>query len=318
MSSRDSYDEALADTGIEPGGTANSGNSAERRGCLLQIYPVPDIPRLTRLVFDRAVLGRDSTCHITVDDPSVSRMHAIVEWSNGTYCLTDLNSTNGSWISGKKPDPQTPLAGGELIRLGNTILKFMMLPDEEAQYHSFVHELMARDALTNSFNRAWLMPLLGRELENCRQESFQLSVIFIDIDRFKLTNDKHGHLIGDEVLRTFCDRIHPVLNRTCSLCRFGGDEFVVVCPQSSLTVTVKIAEGIRHEISEKPFQTQAGQLNVTCSMGVTCTDGHLLSDVDELLSAADKLLYRAKSQGRNCIHCADGDAMSGESAATVV
>ncbi|MCH2202779.1 MAG: GGDEF domain-containing protein [Fuerstiella sp.] len=310
MTSRDPSHNAIADTRIELSGSANAVSTTDGPGCLLQIYPVPDIPGLMRLGSGRSVLGRDDTCDITIDDSSVSRMHATVEWSNDTYCITDLNSTNGSWINGTKLAPQTPLAGGELIRLGNTILKFMMSPDEEVQYHKFVHELMARDSLTNTFNRAWLMPLLGRELKNCRQESFELSIVFIDIDRFKRTNDKCGHLIGDEVLRTFCDRIRPVLDTTYSLCRFGGDEFVVVCPHSPLTIAEKVAEMIRQTISKSPFQTQAGQLKITCSMGVTCTDGHSLSDVDSLLSAADELLYRAKAQGRNCIHRANGDAMS--------
>lgn len=313
-SPHDSQDGALADTRVELKGSAPGKSAEEGRGCLLQLYPVPALPGLVRLGNSRCVLGRDSACHITVDDTSVSRMHAAVEWTDGAYQITDLNSTNGSWVSDVRLTAQVPLAGGELIRLGNTILKFMLAVDEEAQYHAIVQELMTRDPLTNTFNRGYLIPLLNRELETCRRSGGPLSVILLDIDRFKPTNDKHGHLIGDEVLRTFCERIRPVLDRSHSLCRYGGDEFVVVCPQTPLDMTVQIAEMIRREVAEKPFLTQSGKLKVTCSMGVTCTDGQSLSTLDELLSGVDKLLYRAKAQGRNCVHRADGQAIAGRSA----
>lgn len=313
-SPHDSQDGALADTRVELKGSPGPTSAPEGRGCLLQLYPVPSLPGLVRLGASRCVLGRDSACHITIEDSSVSRMHAAVEWKDGTYCITDLNSTNGSWVSDVRLTAQVPLAGGELVRLGNTILKFMLAVDEEAQYHAIVQELMTRDSLTNTFNRGYLMPLLSRELETCRRSGGPLSVILLDIDRFKRVNDRHGHLIGDEVLRTFCERIRPVLDRSHALCRYGGDEFVVVCPQSALDMTVQIAEMIRREVAETPFVTQSGRLKVTCSIGVTCTNGQTLSTLDELLTAVDNLLYRAKAQGRNCVHRADGQVMSGSSA----
>ena len=306
MPPQDALDKPLADTCIESADSDAGPRAGAGRGCLLQIHPVPGSPVLLHLGPSRTVLGRDSTCHVTLNDSGVSRMHAAIEWSKGAYHITDLNSSNGTWINDRKLESETRLAGGELVRLGNTILKFMLAVDQEAEYHAIVHELMTRDALTNTFNRAWLIPLLIREIDRCRLESTVLSVIFVDIDRFKRTNDKYGHLIGDEVLRTFCERIRPVLDSSDSLCRFGGDEFIVVCPRSPLDMTVEMAEMIRREIAETHFRTQAGLLKVTCSMGVTCTDGHSLSDVDSLLTAADRLLYRAKHQGRNCVHRAGG------------
>ncbi len=307
----DSQEGALADTRIELSGSKPAKGAPEGRGCLLQIYPVPSLPGLIRLGSSRCVIGRDSACHITIEDTSVSRMHAAVEWTNGAYQITDLNSTNGSWVGDSRLTSQATLQGGELVRLGNTILKFMLVVDEEAQYHAIVQELMMRDPLTNALNRGYLIPLLGRELTACRQNGGPLSIIMLDVDRFKVVNDKLGHVIGDEVLRILCERTRHVIDGSHSLCRFGGDEFVVVCPQSPLDMTVQFAELIRREIAEFPFVTQSGQLKVTCSIGVTCTDGRSLADVDSLLSAADKLLYRAKAQGRNCVHRADGRAIAG-------
>ena len=306
LTPRDFTDQPLADTRVQSLNSADERAAAEGRGCLLQIYPVPGMPSLVRLAASRTVLGRDSTCHVTVDDAGVSPMHLSIEWIDGAYQITDHNSTEGSWINDTKLESQTQLAGGELIRIGNTIWKFMLALAEEAQYHAVVHELMTHDTLTNTFNRAWLIPFLNRELAASKRQTSIMSVIFLDIDGFKQINDKHGHLIGDEVLRTFCERIRAVLDGVHNLCRFGGDEFVIVCPHSRLDMTVPLAEMIRREIAKTPFRTQAGQLEVTCSMGVTCTDGRSLADVDSLLAAADKLLYRAKDKGRNRVCQADG------------
>ena len=98
-------------------------------------------------------------------------MHAAIEWSKGAYHITDLNSSNGTWINDLKLESETQLSGGELVRLGNTILKFMLAVDQEAEYYAIVHELMTRDALTNTFNRGGLIPLLIREIDRCRLES---------------------------------------------------------------------------------------------------------------------------------------------------
>jgi diguanylate cyclase (GGDEF)-like protein len=250
------------------------------------------------------VLGRETTCHVPVIDTSVSRMHASIEWIDGACHITDLNSTNGSWVNEHRLRSQVRLEGGELIRLGNTILKFMMALDEEAQYHAVVHDLITRDSLTGVFNRGFLFSLLHRELQAARQQGTTLSLILTDIDRFKRVNDRFGHLIGDEVVRNFCERIRLILDKTHTLCRYGGDEFVIVCPATSLEMTVQFAELIRQEVAETPFETQAGNLKVTCSMGVTRTDGKSLATADAMLGAADKLLYRAKDQGRDCVHCA--------------
>ncbi len=306
---KDSTAQALADTCIEYKHNADASPAAEGRGCLLQIYPVPATPNLSRLTVNRSVLGRETTCHVPVDDSSVSRMHASIEWIDGAYHITDLNSTNGSWVNETRLEGQVKLAGGELIRLGNTVLKFMLSLDEEAQYHAIVHDLITRDCLTGVFNRGYLFPLLQRELESTRQQQTTLSLILLDIDRFKRVNDKYGHLVGDEVIRTFCERIRRVLDDSHSLCRFGGDEFVVVCPATPLDMTVQFAELIRQEIADTPFVTQSGNLKVTCSLGVTRTNGQSLSTADELLGAADELLYRAKDQGRNCVHRAGGSSV---------
>ncbi len=305
MTSRpqDSQDQALADTRIEYKHNEAEASRPQAQGCVLQIYPVPAAPGLVPLAAGRSILGRDPACHVPVDDTSVSRMHAAVEWTDGAWSLADLNSTNGTWVGDVQVTDRVPLTGGELIRLGNTTFRFLLAADQEAQYHAIVQDLLTRDALTGAYNRGYLIPLLNRELNALQAQGDRLSVILIDVDRFKTVNDTCGHLVGDEVLRTMCERIRQVLDRTHSLCRLGGDEFTVVCPSTSSDLAVPFAELIRQEIGDQPFATQAGQLRVTCSIGVAGTDGLPSPTVDELLSEADRALYDAKEAGRDCVRC---------------
>ncbi len=275
------------------------------KGCLLQIYPASLNSELMRLGTDRTVIGRDPSCDITIDDHSMSRQHAAVDLIGRSYFLADLNSTNGTYVDDELLHGRIPLQGGELIRLGGCILKFMSSMDEEANYHAVVHELMTRDSLTSTFNRSFLIPVIEKELKQCRQQNSELSVILLDIDHFKQINDQHGHLVGDEVLRIFCERIRQDLRKSDMLARFGGEEFVLACPRTSMTEAIRIAERVRLSISSIPFQTQAGPISVTCSLGVAVGDGVNFTNCDELISAADTSLYEAKNAGRNRVQAFD-------------
>ncbi|MCP4171156.1 MAG: diguanylate cyclase [Fuerstiella sp.] len=283
----DAY-EFLAHTNVQPG-----------KACLLQIYPARSDSEMMRLTRERTSIGREPSCDISVDDNAMSRTHAAVDLLGGRYFLVDLNSTNGTYVDDDLLRGRMPLAGGELIRMGGCIMKFMSSMDEEANYHAVVHELMTRDALTNAFNRSYLIPVIDKELELCRKQNERLSLILLDIDHFKNINDQHGHLVGDEVLRIFCERIRGELRKTDLLTRFGGEEFIVACCRTPLRGAGRIAERIRLAIASTPFQTQAGRINVTCSLGVSSSDGVELASCDNMVSAADALLYDAKNSGRN-------------------
>lgn len=285
----------LVPTGVEEPG----------KGCLLQIYPARSDSELIRLTKERTLIGRDPSCDIWIDDQAISRIHASIEQLGTSYFLCDLDSTNGTCVDDNQIRGKMPLSGGELIRFGGCILKFMRSMDEEAHYHSMVYELMTRDSLTNAFNRSYLIPMVEKELEKCRKEGIELSLLLLDIDHFKLINDKHGHLVGDEVLRIFCERIRHGLRGNDLLTRFGGEEFVVSSFNTRLKEATRIAEGIRLAISSTPFQTQGGKIAVTCSLGVASSDGTNFSSSDELISAADKQLYSAKNNGRNRVSSFD-------------
>ena len=278
------------------------------KGCLLQIYPACSNSELMRLTSSRTVIGRDPSCDVSINDNAMSRTHAAVVLLGRGYFLADLNSTNGTYVDDQLLRGRIPLEGGELIRMGGCILKFMAAMDEEANYHAVVHELMIRDSLTNAFNRSYLIPLMESQLAKCREQQQIFSAILLDIDHFKQINDQHGHLVGDEVLRIFCERIRHELRKMNMLARFGGEEFVIACCRTSLTEASRIAERSRLAISSEPFQTQAGPISVTCSLGVACSNGFDFPTCDLLISAADSLLYSAKKSGRNRVQVFDPSA----------
>ena len=292
---------SLADTESEGFQLFLPAKASSGRGCVLQICPVTAPAEMFRLSSQRTVIGREPTCDIPLDDNAVSRSHAAIELNDSNYFVSDLGSRNGTFVDDRQLRDRCRLRGGELIRLGGTILKFMVPMDEEANYHAVVHERMARDPLTNAFNRSYLMTTLEKLLPRCQFSKHNLAVIMIDIDHFKKVNDSHGHLVGDAVLRVFSERIRHTLQEDDAFCRLGGEEFVVISEKSDLQNAVRIAERIRLTVSSTPFQTQSGPVIVTCSLGVMTLDQPDVATVDELLSRADERMYAAKASGRNCV-----------------
>ena len=275
------------------------------RGCLLQIYPAAIHAELIRLTGRRVLIGREMSCDVALEDTSVSRVHAAIESDDNGYSVVDLGSRNGTFVDDHLLTERQRLKGGELIRTGSIILKFMASMDEEAQYHAIVHELMTRDPLTNTFNRSYLMSTLEKLLPQCCRTGCELSIVLIDIDHFKNVNDSYGHLVGDEVLRQFAERLRSVLRPGDMLCRLGGEEFLVIADKSGLHAAVRVAERLRLTVSSLPFATQVGPLRVTCSLGVASFDQFDADNsVDHLLLLADKRLYAAKKAGRNCVQSA--------------
>src|SRR5262249_13235854 len=130
--------------------------------------------------------------------------------------------------------------------------------------------------------------------------STPLAVALLDLDRFKQINDTHGHLLGDEVLRAIADTMTGVLREYDLAGRFGGEEFVMLLPQTRATDAFRIAERVRAHIARLPIVTPTGErVQVTASIGVAALDAGSSRELTELLAAADAALYRAKASGRD-------------------
>ena len=154
------------------------------------------------------------------------------------------------------------------------------------------------DALTGLFNRRYLETHLATLIEQGMTRSKPLTLLILDIDFFKSINDTYGHDAGDDVLREFAIRIRKSIRGIDLACRHGGEEFVVVMPETDLGVANMVAERLRRKIATEPFSIQQGRsIDVTISVGLAeLTHGETAA---ALLKRADQALYRAKRDGRN-------------------
>jgi diguanylate cyclase (GGDEF)-like protein/PAS domain S-box-containing protein len=151
------------------------------------------------------------------------------------------------------------------------------------------------DALTGIFNRRKLNDQLRAETRKARRYGRPLSIIFFDIDHFKRTNDSFGHDVGDQVLQVTVDLVRQRLRQDDLFARYGGDEFVILCPETELEGACALAENIRSSIAQREYSWGG---KVTVSAGVVQYDACDLS-ADAALRRADDALYRAKDEGRN-------------------
>jgi two-component system cell cycle response regulator len=161
-------------------------------------------------------------------------------------------------------------------------------------------ELAVTDQLTGLHNRRYMAGQLDALVRRAALGGDQVSMLLIDIDHFKKINDGFGHDVGDEVLREFAVRLASNVRAIDLPCRYGGEEFVVVMPDTALQDAERIAERIRLHVAGSPFRVMGGQelLSVTISIGVAATVG-AEDRPDSLLKRADEGLYEAKASGRN-------------------
>ncbi len=156
------------------------------------------------------------------------------------------------------------------------------------------------DDVTDVYNARFLLQATEREIQRSERYEKKLSVLFLDLDRFKLVNDRYGHLAGSEVLRRLSRVLQDCIRQVDTLARYGGDEFTVLLADTGSKEGTVIAERIRRTVEETLFEGGRGRpIRLTISIGVATYPQHA-TDRDSLLDAADKAMYRAKSLGRNC------------------
>ncbi|MBA4385482.1 MAG: hypothetical protein C0410_12160 [Anaerolinea sp.] len=163
---------------------------------------------------------------------------------------------------------------------------------------AILREQSVRDQLTGLFNRRYLEETIPRELKRAGRKSYSLGILMIDIDHFKKYNDYFGHAAGDIVLREFGHLLSRNIREEDIACRYGGDEFIVVMPDTSIEVTTKRAEQILSLASQIELQFEGRLLSViSISVGIAFYPEHGSSKAS-ILNAADMALFRAKSEGR--------------------
>ncbi len=271
--------------------------------CLIIIRGSPQGHRFF-LTQETLIMGREVGIDITISDPSISRRHAKFTIENDKVFITDLGSANGTLVNHKKIPKETPTLLGkeDFITLGNSILKFLPAGEYEALAWENLGSAANTDALTNIYNKRYLIEALEAEFKRAKTLQKDFSILFFDLDKFKNLNDNYGHDAGDFVLREFANLVKSLSQNSSRdiFARYGGEEFVLLLWDTNAKVAEKVAEKIRSAIETHAFIYNGKRLPVTTSLGVAELTTQIESS-QTLLKKADEALYKAKNSGRNCV-----------------
>jgi len=163
-----------------------------------------------------------------------------------------------------------------------------------------LEKLAFSDGLTGLYNKRFFVDAAEKEMQLCRASGGSFAIIMIDADFFKKVNDRHGHIVGDEVLKILARRIEHVLRDGSLAARYGGEEFVVMLPDANTESPVEVAWRVHENITSRPFTIDTLSLSVTASLGVA---KYSRTDmlISEIIGRADAALYEAKNSGRNTV-----------------
>jgi diguanylate cyclase (GGDEF)-like protein len=196
----------------------------------------------------------------------------------------------------KQPDAYS----SRQIRLVETIAQQATIAMDNAKLFERMQELAITDGLTNLYNRRYFYMVLENEIERTLRYQTPLSLIMMDIDHFKTVNDRFGHLAGDEVLQSIAALCKSLLRQSDVMFRYGGEEFIVLLPETNAEMAHKVAERIRVTIADAEFETKKGTVKISISFGVSQFSEDL-SNANLFIESADQALYHAKQTGRNCV-----------------
>jgi len=272
-----------------------SFDAGDGGACLVQIYG-NTLGRKTELT-SSVLIGRGDECDIVLAADSVSRKHALVEPCSSGTRLRDLDSTNGTYVN-DEPVEEVLLRHGDLVKVGDTIFKFLVAGNIEQAYHEEIYRMTIMDGLTGAYNRRYVQEYLEREVARASRYNRALSVSMLDLDHFKNINDTYGHLTGDFVLREVSDLARRRIRREEVFGRYGGEEFCIVLPETPSAGATTLTDAIRQLVEGHKFEFDGDVIPVTISAGVASLRPGM-RDWTALLDAADNNLYRAKGSGRN-------------------
>jgi diguanylate cyclase (GGDEF)-like protein len=197
-----------------------------------------------------------------------------------------------------------PLAPQHLER-ARVIAEHAALALRNAERYRAARDRAFIDDVTEVYNARYLLEALDREIRRSERYGTELSILFIDLDRFKLVNDTHGHLVGSNTLRQLSRLLEGCVRQVDTVARYGGDEFTILLADTGARLGRTVAERIRQSVERHAFEAGSGRtLRLTCSLGVSTYPAHGRTR-EALLDAADKAMYRAKSLGRNRLCTAD-------------
>ncbi|MBV5299259.1 MAG: diguanylate cyclase [Rhodoferax sp.] len=253
-------------------------------------------------------LGRDAAADILIDDPKVSRQQAVIEQNGLLVRLVDGGSTNGTAINDQKlrGGDMAFLCRDDLIKVGDSVLKYLPRGELDVNFINALEHRADLDALTQIFNKAYVLETLETEFGKARFRHTELSLMMVDLDHFKQINDSLGHDAGDHVLIEVSQLLKTALvSQAGTLGRFGGEEFLVLLPGLPEADVFGLAEHIRGLVALTPLRYDKRVIRLTISIGVAAMTPDCRSARD-LFKRADRAMYQAKSAGRNQVcRCPD-------------
>lgn len=264
----------------------------------LVAYAGAALGRVFPLVPGDMLVGRAPDSSLALLDSEVSRHHARIRLVEGRVQVEDLDSTNGTRVNGDVLTGPAMLQAGDRVEIGGHVLKLVFLDPLERTFHETLLDQSTKDPLTGLANRGTALSEFQNRFGLSLRYDRPLSIVICDLDHFKQVNDTHGHGAGDFVLRAFSERLLATLREADLAGRIGGEEFIIVLPETDLSGARPFAERLRKAIAAMPVALPSGGLTVTCSLGIserTAAD----QDAGQLLARADAALYQAKADGRN-------------------
>ena len=225
------------------------------------------------------LIGRSSQAAIQIDHESVSRRHARLLLSESGVSMSDLGSTNGTYVN-DEPITERTLQNGDLLKVGRTILKYLSTDNIEAAYYEEIYRLTTVDGLTRCYNARYLREHLVKEVGRSSRYKRPLSVLLFDVDDFARINEEFGHLAGDAVLAQLGKRLMRRIRREDIFARTGGGEFALVTPEVDKEGAVILGQRILRIIGETAFGFDDVQIPVTLSIGAAGLGEVVEAEVD--------------------------------------
>ncbi|WP_028972728.1 GGDEF domain-containing protein [Spirochaeta cellobiosiphila] len=168
---------------------------------------------------------------------------------------------------------------------------------QNADYYGQARQEASKDTLTGMYTRRWFLEQLKRLIAESKKSHGPLALLLLDLDHFKLVNDQYGHLVGDEVLVRFSNNVRQMLRSSDICCRYGGEEFIVLLPDTQKDKAISIGERLIESIHT--IQIPSSDDFISVSIGLALYDSELDDQLEDIIERADRCLYRAKDMGRN-------------------
>ena len=257
------------------------------------------------LTTSSVIIGRRADrAQVWIDDASVSREHCRVDFQGTKATVSDLGSLNHTFINDQMVEQSIDLAHGDMLRVGNVRLRYFAHGSADQLLFDRIYRMAVQDRMLDIFRKDYLVEKLEEDFRAVKTSGSALALVMFDLDKFKNINDTHGHDAGDFVLKEVCNLIKPLVRAEDTFGRYGGEEFCIILPKTSLNEAGDFAEQVRSLIEKSIFDYEGTVIPVTLSLGVAVVTSGIATSTD-FIKAADAGIYKSKHGGRNRVSLPD-------------